>query len=110
MTEVSLEDPILDGVRLRTDGTDGSRPDRSRRLSLVHEVGHWLGLLHTFQCGCKDTEIIRGEEVQGDGVDDTPAEDQDAFDEWPRSCKRRTNFCLDGGPDPIHNYMNYKDE
>ena len=39
---------------------------------LIHEVGHWVGLLHTFEGGCS---VKTG----GDLVDDTPYEDMSAF-------------------------------
>jgi len=69
--------------------------------TLVHEVGHWLGLLHTFQGGCSR---------QGDGVDDTPSERSPA-----RGCPSFRNTCwfnirtgLGGlGFDPVQNYMDY---
>ena len=66
-------------------------------MTAVHETGHWLGLLHTFE----------GYACTGDGdfIDDTPFEsvstngcpDKPAKD----SCPSQT------GVDPIHNYMDY---
>lgn len=64
----------------------------------THEVGHWLGLFHTFQDGCTR---------RNDRIDDTPAEAEPQF------------FCVDRdsctgrkfpGTDPIHNFMDYVDD
>jgi hypothetical protein len=70
-------------------------------LALAHEVGHYLGLFHTFETAANGGNAC-GE--PGDFVVDTPAQSVPSFGECPIG----RDTCIDAeGPDDIPNFMNY---
>ena len=68
----------------------------------THEVGHWVGLYHTFQGGCHSDANCSS---QGDLVCDTPAQSIATS-----GCPAGQNSCAGAGNDAIHNYMDYSDD
>jgi hypothetical protein len=100
--------PLLDAVTINVETlAGGSARGYNLGDTIVHETGHWLGALHTFEGGCADP---------GDYVTDTAAEAEPSF-----TCPTTRDTCPTeipadappGGPppapvfDPVTNFMDY---
>jgi Pregnancy-associated plasma protein-A len=119
--------PKKDGVVVQS-GTipGGDAVPKTEGKTLVHEVGHWLGLLHTFQIQNRRQAIPRpiplflsafgsllypfgyryGCLYNDDEISDTPRQSSSTS-----GCPSGLDSCIwRSGLDPIHNYMDCSDD
>ncbi|KAJ3077762.1 hypothetical protein HK102_004987 [Quaeritorhiza haematococci] len=106
--------PSGDGVVIDYASVPGGASERfNLGRTLTHEVGHWLGLYHTFTDGCS---------YPNDFIDDTPAQKSSTSgcptgqktctrDDVPRDQQHIFDRSDAFAPqDPIHNFMDYSDD
>lgn len=74
-------------------------PPYNQGRTATHEVGHYLGLYHTFNNGCGTSSCY----TTGDRICDTNREANPRF-----GCPGSASSC--SSSDPYHNYMDYSDD
>lgn len=91
---------VLNWVYVGRNAPGGAPYNMGR--TATHEVGHYLGLYHTFQSGCGSSGSPY---TTGDLISDTAREAQPNY-----GCSAVASGCSGGGMSPIENYMDYSED
>lgn len=111
--------PLTDGVVVSryAFGKNPSYSNYNLNKTIVHEIGHWMGLYHTFQYTFNDQQgifdnnndnIISNGEKTGDLINDTPLQNSPTYGN-PYKNKASWPLTQYGGQTYYHMYMNYMD-
>lgn len=94
----------VDGVVLayQSVGNNPAYTPYDLGASATHEIGHWLGLFHTFQSGCGTANAPY---TSGDLISDTTREKTANY-----GCAVVADGCNDNKNAPIENYMDYSQD
>jgi hypothetical protein len=99
-TTASLPNGTLDGVSISYTvfggPNTGAKPPYNLGRTLVHEVGHYLGLRHIWRSNGCDSD---------DGFEDTPLQDHSYFD-----CPVHPSPSCNNSGDMFMNYMDYTND
>ncbi|KJZ74772.1 hypothetical protein HIM_05889 [Hirsutella minnesotensis 3608] len=101
LSDISKNGYILDGINMNAKAFPGGDYKAGPSLmnegkALTHEVGHWFGLVHTFQGGCGG---------EGDTIDDTPPQEKPS-----EGCPVGKRSCGNKVEDAVHNFMDYSSD
>lgn len=92
---------FLHGILLHPAGLPGGSPEFPYGLVAAHEMGHYLGLLHTFESADNPSGLACAD--PGDYIADTPTQDGPHH-----ACPAQTDTCPAlAGIDDVANFMNY---
>jgi Pregnancy-associated plasma protein-A/CUB domain/Secretion system C-terminal sorting domain len=100
-----LNNPGFDGIVIDKNGVGVVDSKGIPQPLLPHEVGHYLGLYHTFEGECSNSDC----KISGDKVCDTPPCKNITY-EKNLSHPEPYNTCELGGNDLEDNFMCYNDE